>query len=71
VFAGNRARGSGAGVEVDARQHDARRGDAPGLMRPEQERRGTDPLMAGINTRRGALAPRAFGSLIHHDKTRS
>jgi hypothetical protein len=24
VFAGNRARGSGAGVEVDARQHDAR-----------------------------------------------
>jgi len=37
----------------------------------EQERRGTDPSMAGINTRRGALAPRAFRSLIHHEETRS
>jgi hypothetical protein len=25
----------------------------------QQERRGTDPLMAGINTRCGALAPHA------------
>src|SRR6516164_3798595 len=42
-----------------------------GTEAPEQERRGTDPLMAGINTRSGALAPRAFRSLIHHDETRS
>jgi hypothetical protein len=33
VYAGNRARCGGAGVEVDARAHDARRDRRVGLMR--------------------------------------
>jgi len=45
-----------------------KRRTAPGTAK--QERRGTDPLMAGINTRCGALAPRPFRSLIHHEETR-
>ena len=32
-------------------------------------RRGTDPFMAGINTRRGVLAPRAFRRLIPYEET--
>ena len=32
-----------------------------------EERRGTNPLLAGINTRSGVLAPREFRSLMHHE----
>jgi hypothetical protein len=42
----------------------------PPLGADAEERRGTNPLVAGIDTRRRVLAPHAFWSLIHHEATR-